>query len=178
MTDDKRHDTFMRLFVTHQPAIHSVIRAMVFNRSDADEILQDTVAVLWRKFDDFDPDAPGSRFDHWAVAVARNQVLYFRQKTARDKSRLQFSPDVAALVADAAAVEADKIPAVRDALHRCLAKLPEADRELIRLRYTEEQTNRAVAKVVSRSESAVSRALTRIYSALLSCIRQEVEAEV
>lgn len=42
--------------------------------------------VLWRKFDQFEP---GSRFDQWAFRVARNQILYYRQKITRE--RLFFS---------------------------------------------------------------------------------------
>lgn len=175
--DHDRHDTFMRLFVAHQPAVYAVIRAMVFHRPDADEVMQETAAVLWRRFEEFDPEAPGSRFDRWAIAVARNQVLYFRQKAARDRRRVQFSTDVAELIADTAAIEAERLQETRAALEQCIGKLPEKDRELIRLRYTEESSSREVANRTGRSESAVCRSLQRIYDALLTCIRKRVEGE-
>lgn len=79
------HD-FGRLFVQHQSRIYGFIRSLVVHRADAEDLLQETASVLWRKFDEF---RPGSNFLAWALQVARFQVMYFRQRQKRDV--LQFS---------------------------------------------------------------------------------------
>ena len=86
MADNQRHDEFMRLFLSCEPRLYAFIRSLLFSRADADDVLQETALVLWEKFDQFER---GTHFDRWAYRVAHLQVMYYRQKKARD--RLQFS---------------------------------------------------------------------------------------
>ena len=48
-----RTDQFIRLFSREEPRLHAYILTMVPNWSDAADILQETSAVLWKKFDEF-----------------------------------------------------------------------------------------------------------------------------
>jgi len=162
----------MRLWVQHQSRVYAYIRALVFRRADTEDILQEVAVVLWRKFDQFEP---GSRFDQWAYRVARNQVLYFRQKSARD--RLLFSQDLMDSIADQMAASNPTRGEYFDALESCLDGLTRDDRELVRTRHERGATNRSVSKTLGRSESAISRALNRIYLALLQCIRGKMASE-
>jgi len=166
-----QHDQFMRLFIQHQPRIYACIRTLVFNRTDAEEILQETAAVLWRKFDEF---TPGTRFDRWACHVAYLQVMYFRQKLRRGS--LMFSTPIMDALADQTAEASESFDEVRAALESCINQLDDDDRDLLRRRYEPEATNRSVARAAGRSESAISRALHRIYRTLLTCIRRKTEA--
>ena len=50
---------FGRLFVQYQPRIYGYIRSLVADRSDAEDMLQETASVLWQKFDEF---TPGTNF--------------------------------------------------------------------------------------------------------------------
>ena len=160
------HESFMRLWVGHQSRVYAYIRALVFSRADAEDILQEVAVVLWRKFDQF---VPGSRFDQWAYRVARNQILYFRQKCTRD--RLLFSQELMDQLADELAASHPARSEYLDALESCLDGLPEGDRALVQQRHQPGATNRSVSKLRGKSESAISRALDRIYLALLQCIR-------
>jgi RNA polymerase sigma-70 factor, ECF subfamily len=155
----------MRLFLSCEPRIFAFIRSLVFSRADADDVLQETALVLWEKFDQFEP---GTRFDRWAFRIAHFQVMYHRQKKARD--RLRFSDTLVEQLGDDMLADTDRLEATQDALAQCLGKLPEPDRELIRQRYQGDTTNRDIARGVGRSESAISRALNRIYMKLMLCI--------
>lgn len=79
-----QEDLFRQQWVHWQPRIYAYIRTLVFNRSDAEDLLQEVAAVLWRKIDEFEP---GTRFDQWAFSVARNKVLNFQKKKGRDRAR-------------------------------------------------------------------------------------------
>lgn len=170
------HDRFMRLFIQHQPRLYAFIRTLVFNRADAEEVLQETASVLWRRFDEFTPGTPGtpgSHFDRWAFAIARNQILYLRQKLRRDA--LMLHDDLVETLADQVADDSDRLDAFREALSVCVTGLDAADRDLLARRYDSDTTNRAVAAALGRSESAVSRALHRIYRVLFECIRRKTD---
>ena len=155
----------MRLFLSCEPRIFAFIRSLVFSRADADDVLQETALVLWEKFDQFEP---GTRFDRWAFRIAHFQVMYHRQKKARD--RLRFSDSLIEQLGDDMLADSDQLEETQHALTHCVGQLPEPDRALIRQRYSGSTTNRDIARDSGRSESAISRALNRIYMKLLLCI--------
>jgi len=166
------HDRFVRLFLEAQPQLYAYIRTLTPHRTDAEEILQEVAAVLWRKFDTFEP---GTHFDRWAYRTAYHQVLYHRRKQARD--RLVFSESVMQRLADDLADTPETVDQTHDALLTCLGKLGGEDRDLVRRRYRPGATGRSTARALGRSESAVSRALNRIYAALLQCIDHTLGSE-
>jgi RNA polymerase sigma-70 factor, ECF subfamily len=171
MDQNLQHEQFLRLFMQVQPQIYSYLRTVIFNRTDADDVFQNVACILWQKFDQFQP---GTRFDHWACSIAYHQAMAHIQKGRRD--RLVFGADVLALIADKAASENQTFSTFQDALPECLEKLPEQDKQVIRLRFEPLATNRSVAAALGRSETAVSRVLSRIYATLLNCIRDRTEA--
>jgi len=165
-----RQEQFLRVFRQHQLQIDAYVRALVANRADAEEIFQDVVAVLWREFDKFEP---GTRFDHWAYRVAKNRMLYFFRRQRREASA--FADYLFSTVADEAARQNDLWSDRQEALQTCLQKLSHPDRQLIQQRFGESKTNRGVARQTGRSETAISRALNRIYSNLLDCIQRRLD---
>jgi RNA polymerase sigma-70 factor, ECF subfamily len=170
MSDKSQHEQFLRMFLTVQPRVYGYLRTMILNRADAEDVLQDVASVLWRKFDEFQP---GTQFDRWAFTVAYNQVMSYHLKRRRD--RLVFKDDVLALIADRAITESRTLDEFQDALQGCLDELSEQDRQLVRLRFEPQATNRSVATAVGRSETAVSRTLHRIYAKLLGCVRRRTD---
>ena len=151
-------------WVRWQPAVYGYIRTLVFHGTDADDLLQEVAEIMWRKMDQFEE---GTRFDQWAYQVARNVVLNYQKKAKRQ--RVTFSEEMVRQLADEA-VESIDARAELEALESCVGKLPKAQQELIRARYTPGATNRSVAAETGRSESAISRALSRIHQALTRCV--------
>lgn len=159
------HDVFRQQWVRWQPRLYAYIRSLVFNRSDAEDLLQEVAEVLWRKLDTFEP---GTQFENWAFGVARNKVLNFQKKKGRE--RVRFSETFTATLADEAAAFAVNDAGLLDSLEDCVAKLPEPHRDLLHRRYQPHATSRSVARALGRSESAVSRTLTAIYGLLMTCL--------
>ena len=162
----------MELFLEHQPRIHGYIRSLLFQKADADDVMQETSSVLWRKFDEFER---GTHFDRWAIRVAFHQVRKFRQKKARESNKLIFSDETLELLHEAAPEVIDDTEEAAAALEQCLRKLPQKERKLITLRFAQGATNRAVAKQIGKSESVVSRSLTKVYEALMRCISLQMK---
>lgn len=172
MHSDDRHDEFMELFLEHQPRIHGYIRSLLFQKADADDVMQETSSVLWRKFDEFER---GTHFDRWAIRVAFHQVRKFRQKKARETNKLIFSDETLEALNEAAPGILNNTEDTAAALEQCLRKLAPKQRQLISLRFAGDATNRAVAKQIGKSESVVSRSLTKIYEALMRCISLQLK---
>jgi RNA polymerase sigma-70 factor, ECF subfamily len=160
------HD-FGRLFVQYQPRIYGLIRSLVVHRADAEDLLQETASVLWRKFDEFQP---GSNFLAWALQVARYQVLYFRQRRRRDV--LQFSEKFLDVVGADTVTESARLGDLQELLDQCMDKLPPTDRELFEMRYQSDVTPKGLAEQLGRPLSTIYNSINRIRRALTECVER------
>lgn len=165
------HD-FGRLFVQYQPRIYGYIRSLVVGRDDAEDLLQETASVLWRKFDEFQP---GSNFLAWALSVARYQVLYFRQQQRRNV--LQFSERFIDAVAADTVADSVWLGDLQEMLDECMERLTPPDRDLIALRYQSDATTKSVAEQLGRPPSTVYNAIHRIRRALVECVERAMKKE-
>ena len=165
-------ERFAQLLATCQRRVFLYALGLVHNAADAEEILQETNLVLWRKFDQY---RPGTNFAAWACRIAHYEVLKFRERRAREE-RVFSSEFVEALAVESVGAM-DLLDARRDALVRCLGKLNKRDRQLVTRRYQERATTRSVATVLGRSVQGTRKALHRIRMALLACIQRTLAAE-
>ena len=168
---DNPEADFGRLFVLHQQHIHGYIRALVPNRHDAEEVLQETASVLWRKFDQFEP---GSNFLAWALTVARYRVKEHQRKRP---SAIPFDEQFAEAVAEDTVAVSGRLSDMRDALAACLDKLKPRDRTLFQQRHASDAGVAELAREIGRPVSTVYNALARIRSSLLSCIERRLSLE-
>src|SRR5436190_9458374 len=123
MADDPANEAdsrkrLMALMTRHQRQIFSYIYVLVPNRSDAEDILQETSLVIVEKFHEF---KPGTDFVAWACQIAWWRVRAARQKFAR--SKVVFDDDVLESVAHTAATMQVEISDRHEALARCLKRL-------------------------------------------------------
>jgi RNA polymerase sigma-70 factor, ECF subfamily len=173
MPENPRQDEFLSLYLQHKLRVDAYVRSLVPNRADADELLQDIATVLWRKFDDFEI---GTRFDHWAGRIAQRHVFNFFRH--RQRESLFFNEYVFTALAEEVMRQNDNWDDRRDALASCLKELSQPDRELVKARFLSGATNREAARLAGRSESAVSRALSRIYATLLGCVQRRLAMSI
>jgi RNA polymerase sigma-70 factor (ECF subfamily) len=170
-TDDapvpiERGEAFTRLLVANQPRIYGFIYSLVADRAAADDVLQEVSTVLWRKFEDFEA---GSNFNAWALKIARFSVLEWRRKQSR--APLPIDEETLTALADQAADMAEsEIEPMREALHLCLAKLPDRQRDLLRARYFDDESVQSIATRWQRTRMAIYKMLRKTHTALLGCI--------
>jgi RNA polymerase sigma-70 factor, ECF subfamily len=163
------YERFVQLFARYEPAIRGFVRSLFPATQHADEILQETSLVLWRKFADFED---GTDFLAWALTIARFEALKFRRKLARD--RHVFSPELLATLAEEAATEIELRQEERRALEQCIQKLPQKQRDLIRAAYVPGVTIKEVAERVGRSATSLYKVLNRLRLLLLKCIQASI----
>ena len=172
MTDSERVEQFVQLVTRYQQRVYLFILSLLQNEADADEVLQETNLVLWRRFDEFEP---GTDFRAWAFQIAFNKVQSFREKQGRQK--LRFGDAFQQRVADVAASSPDDHDERRSALASCMQKLTDRDRDLIERRYRPRATAKSAAEETGRSVHAVYKSLLRIRRLLHDCIQRTLAME-
>jgi RNA polymerase sigma-70 factor, ECF subfamily len=171
--EPSRVEQFAQLLATCQRRVFLYALSLLHNAADAEEVLQETNLVLWRKFDQYEP---GTAFDRWACRIAYFEAMKFREKS-RCREVL-FSTEFVELLAQEADRRLDRLESRHHALLGCLGKLSDKDRRLVLERYQEKSTTESVARALGRSVQGTRKALHRIRMALLACIERTLAAEV
>lgn len=165
-----RQAEFVRLLSRSSSRLFGFVLSLCVNRSDAEDVFQNTSVVLWEKFDTYER---GTNFLAWACRIAYFEALYDRRKTSRVKTLSDAAWQ--ALATDALTTVDDKHEN-EEALAECLARLKPADRQLLQQRYFSQQSVAEIAAASSKSVHAIYRALSRIHDALMQCMRRSSSA--
>jgi RNA polymerase sigma-70 factor, ECF subfamily len=168
LSDDQTNE-FMRLFLQAEPRIYGYIRSQVLQRADAEDILQETAAVLWTKFDQF---VRGSDFGAWACTVARFKVQHYHR--TRGRSRVVLADDFLDAVADTAEAMSSELRDLEVVLAGCMEQLKEAERSVMQRTYEPGATINAVAAELGRPVGTVKDILARARRKLYDCIHHSI----
>lgn len=171
----ERKAEFVELIAQYQGQIYGFICAMVRNRADAQDIQQQTLLVLWRKFHQFQQ---GTNFLAWAFQVAQIEVRRFR--STRQAVGVHLSEQVLSLVAESMVKDdrEDLFEARKSALAECLNKLSAPDHELINQVYGGRKRVNDVAAESGRVPQSVTNSLRRIRRRLFECIERSVASAI
>lgn len=166
VTDSER-EQFMIQLTRCQNRIYGYILSLVADRDQAEDLLQQTNLVLWRKSDEF---TPGTNFLSWAFRIAFYEVLAYRERFGRD--RHVFSPQLLELLSN----EARQIDVAVDerlrALGECVNQLPPRHAEIVRLRYAEGRSVKDISQALGRTASSIKSIAHRIRKTLMGCIER------
>jgi len=170
--EPSKEDQFVQLLATCQHRVFFYLLNILRNAADAEEALQETNLVLWRKFGEYQP---GTNFGRWACQIAYFEAMKSREKSLR-RGHL-FSDNFMKMLAKEGEGSCDHLETRRSALKRCLSKLSEKDRQLVLSRYREKATTQSVAEALGRSVQGTRQSLHRIRMALLTCAKRILAAE-
>lgn len=164
-------EEFTRLLLRHQRRVASLIFALVPRGADADDVLQETCAVMWRKFGEFQP---GTDFGAWALRIARFQVMgyYNRQRRARARLSDETIETLAETIADLRWESSERAEALRE----CVSQLKARDFELVRRRYTADESIGEIAASLGGTADSIYKALSRLHLRLLACVTAKLRA--
>jgi RNA polymerase sigma-70 factor (ECF subfamily) len=152
--------------------LNAYVRALVRSPHLREDALSDVAIAIARSWATFDPSRP---FGPWARAIARRVV--FQALAKRNLKPLLLDEDaLEALGAEIDTLEEESALELRvRALERCTEKLPEGSRELVRLRYFENQSYKQMAATVRWSVDALYVAFHKIHKALSECVHRQLE---
>ena len=167
------HESFVRALARHERVIRAYIRGGGISRpEDVDEIVQEVSLIAWRKFDQL---KNVDEFPQWACVIARYRVLEFRRK--RYKDRLVLSQNVFGLLMDEALHETDLQQSRMDHLERCLKKLPDANRRLVKAAYQPGASIDEIARSAGKQANSLYQQLWRLRQILKNCVENALLAE-
>lgn len=160
---------FLSLFLREELVLRCFLLAATGDPHEAEDLLQSVARVLWEKFDRYDQTRP---FRPWALGVARTEVLKWKQGKAR--SPVLLSDDAVSCLADTAVERAERLSAVGELLRTCLAKLKDAARRAVDLKYGGGLTIREIAVRIGKSVAAVEMILVRARRFLRTCVERQM----
>lgn len=140
---------FRELFERYHDRVYRYAYVRLGSKEEANDALQDVFLGVWRGLPRFRYEHEGS-FPAWLFGIARNVVAEHRRKTLKViTTTLDEAPE------DTSSFEG--LVASRSSLTEAISRLPEAQREVIALRFIVGLTGREAAASLGKSEAAVSR---------------------
>ncbi|MEQ9375239.1 MAG: RNA polymerase sigma factor [Imperialibacter sp.] len=140
------------LLVRHyQKPMYAVIRRMVIDHDDADDVLQEVFLKVWKGIDNFREDA---RLFTWVYRIASNECLQFLAK----KKRRFFLPihDISGeLFAKAEQSPGLSGNEIELKLQKAILKLPDKQRLVFNMRYYDELKFEEIANITGTSVGAL-----------------------
>ena len=164
---------FIDLLTKHQSRLQSYIGSLLANQESTWDVLQETNRVLIEKHDSF---LAGTSFINWSLTVAQVQVKAWLRDQSRDRHIL--TPELAEVFAQeksqgAWANRDQRISALDD----CLAMLSPANQELIRCRYSRNESLAEISTHKSKSVTALKQIFFRVRNSLSSCIAERLQTQ-
>jgi len=148
---ETKHLAFNTLVQQYQKRVYWLIRKLVIDHDDANDLSQDVFVKIWNVLDDFHGD---SALFTWVYRIATNQALAH----LRSKRNRFFLP-----LHDVEAELNQKLSANLDVdtsdwafqLQKAILKLPEKQRVVFNLRYFEELSYKEIAEITQSKEGAL-----------------------
>ena len=160
----------IRQISLNQAALLAYILTLHPDRSEAQDILQETNVVLWQKIGEF---RQGTNFKAWAFRIAYLQTLAHFKRIKRNHW-LGFSSELVETLADEAELMLADFEQRQIALRSCIQNLPDKDREILRAHYESGQPLVEVSHQLGRSIGALKQVLFRVRRALRTCIESRL----
>ncbi len=154
-------DTFAALYRSYTYAVFNYCLFRVNDRAAAEDLAADTFERAWRARHRYRPER--AAFSTWLFTIARRVVTDWQRRQAR-RPLFKLSPE---LPSPAPSPELKLEETEQQAYLRQLLKtLDPPDQELIALKFGAGMTNREIAQIIDKSETAVGSALYRIMQKL------------
>jgi RNA polymerase sigma-70 factor, ECF subfamily len=167
-----RTEEFVELSSRHQRQLLGYIFTLVRNMDDAEDLLQQTNLIVWRKFDDYQA---GTDFMRWACHIAHLQAIAFLRSKGRNPVCL--NEPLLRQLTDTRVDRSGVYEHYREGLHLCMERLSSPDRELLELCYDGDASIKEIAKNLGRSADSIYHSLKRIRYVLLECINRAASRE-
>jgi RNA polymerase sigma-70 factor (ECF subfamily) len=162
---------FSVLLKRHQRPIHALIRQIVTNREDAEELTQDVFVKAFRSLDSF---KGGSSLSTWLYRIAWNTAVSATRKKKWvypefDEDQFANLPD--STVDEVLSKEEDEVQLQR--LEKAIEQLNPEERALITLYYTESRPMAEVADILNLSPSTAKVKLHRTRKKIVLLLNNE-----
>jgi RNA polymerase sigma-70 factor (ECF subfamily) len=162
-----QYEDFLRLFRANEDRLFGFILKLLPNFAVAEDIMQETMMTMWRKFEEFEK---GTSYAAWGMKIARFKIMEFHHQNHR-AGVMYLADDILGQLTD------DDGPgklenSYLEALHGCVDKLKDPNLKMIKLRYSQQLSIKQIAEELSVSANVVYKAMAKIHFMLQQCIEK------
>jgi RNA polymerase sigma-70 factor, ECF subfamily len=165
-------DYFVRQLINHRKRIYAFILTLVGNSSDADDIMQDTAALMWQKYHQSEEIGD---FSALGMRIAHLKVLEFRKR--QYKNKIKFNNELFENILGGAVTAEEKLDERFEALKKCLSKLDETSRKLVQAQHQKGQTIKDIAASIKMSQHVAYKRIGKLHDQLLQCVNRTLKQE-
>lgn len=172
--DNIKLEQFTKQWSTSERVIRLYLNSAIYNRADAQDVLQRVALCAYRKYDEYDVSQP---FQGWLFGIAKLEVLGYFRNLGRNPEVIdsEISERLADNMEDQSEAISREDDARREKLEQLLTQLPEKAQELVRLRFFENREYDEIAQLLNTNEGAVRTALSRIIAKLRSMAKESMQ---
>ncbi len=167
-----RGQTFVRQMLVAEKRIYAFILTLVPHPSDAEDLLQETAALMWVKYNE---QTNIRDFAAWGIRIAHYKILEFRKKQYRNK--VSFTDETFDEILGGAISVNENLEERFEALQACLKKLDEQDRKLILLKHDTHVSTKSIAQSLNMTADSVYKAVPRIHDMLVRCVMRSLREQ-
>ena len=164
----------IKQFLQHESDFLAYLMAMTRDLGAAEEIYQNSAVVVMEHAIKGEPIRD---FRAWAKEVVRRQALSFLRDESKTKNRVRLIEPVLLDELDRVFDETE-FDALRNdrtvALQQCIQEAATDQRTMLAMRYEKKSTFREIGEALSKTESAVQRALSRLRKQLHDCVKSKL----
>jgi RNA polymerase sigma-70 factor, ECF subfamily len=164
-------DAFREVVRAYGLTIRSYLASQMYNLDDVDDLAQDVFLAAFRALPTF---RPGDDLGAWLRGIARNKLNeHWRRTSRRTRAMERFREEVAReLEGDLEAAAASDRPEVIEALLRCVSRLPDKLRRVVRGGLDGEKPV-VLAEELATTVGAVYNLHYRANQLLRECVKKE-----
>jgi RNA polymerase sigma-70 factor (ECF subfamily) len=174
-SDDKK-DRVMKAALDCRTELIAYARSLLGNYAAADDVLQEALLVVFKKFDQFQE---GTSMLAWCRSIVRIEVLRAKQRHQGERTlaeRLLDDAIDAAFDEFQTARRQDDAESWRDALRGCLERVPQLGQSVLRARFADELSYQQTGERLGMTIEAVRKALFRLKRQVRSCVETSQRA--
>lgn len=172
-THKSDYEQFLRLLRLNEKKIFGHILFFVPNRVIAEEIMHETILVMWRKYPEY---KQGSNFSAWGITIGRFLVMdYYRRES---RSIVHFSTEALENISEVSERSGvfDAFDDRLEALNECLKKMPDEIRQILKLRYEQNTPIKEIAEKMRKPVPGMYKRISRVHILLQQCINSTLSA--
>lgn len=156
-----RDRLFGHIWKTYREKLYYYITSVMHcSREDGEDLLQE---IMMKAYDNLEGFRWGRSFNAWIYTIARNHCIDYHRKMKMRREEGEYregegeSPDLLDALCNSE---------LNRAIHACLGKLAEGDREMVYLRHFEGLTHRSIGTVIGMNVNSVKTRLRAIEARL------------
>jgi RNA polymerase sigma-70 factor (ECF subfamily) len=169
-------EAFRALFDGHRQQVFALAYRYLRNRTDAEDVLQETFIKAYNGLPGYDP-AKGLSFAAWLNRICVNASIdAMRRSKVRETGPLG-PEEAAAMSAPSHSSDPERSARsaeIREKIDQALARLTPTQRMVFTLRHYQEYTTREIAQALQSSEGSVKKHLFRAVGLLRKHLRKYV----